>query len=95
MSFPFGIRTFKVDPGRGFFLNGKSYPLHGVATHQDFQDKGWATTKKEKDINYALIREIGANAVRFSHYPYAQYDYDVADRMGLVVYTETPWSTPR
>jgi beta-galactosidase len=35
VSFPFGIRTFKVDPGKGFFLNGRSYPLHGVATHQD------------------------------------------------------------
>jgi beta-galactosidase len=90
VSFPYGIRTFKVDPGKGFFLNGRSYPLHGVATHQDFEDKGWATTKMEKDINYALIREIGANAVRFSHYPYAQYDYNVADRIGLVVYTETP-----
>ena len=90
VSFPYGIRIFKVDPDRGFFLNGKSYPLRGVATHQDFQDKGWATTKKEKDISYALIREIGANAVRFSHYPYAQYDYDVADRMGFVVYTECP-----
>jgi beta-galactosidase len=90
VSFPYGIRTFKVDPDKGFFLNGKPYPLRGVATHQDFQDKGWGTTKKEKDISYALIREIGANAVRFSHYPYAQYDYDVADRMGLVVYTEVP-----
>jgi beta-galactosidase len=82
VSFPFGIRTFRVDPDKGFFLNGKPYPLHGLATHQDFQDKGWGTTTKEKDINYALIREIGANTIRFSHYPYAQYDYDVADRMG-------------
>ena len=90
VSFPYGIRTFKVDAEKGFFLNGKSYPLRGVATHQDFQDKGWGTTNKEKDASYALIREIGANAVRFSHYPYAQYDYDVADRMGLVVYTEVP-----
>jgi beta-galactosidase len=90
VSFPFGIRTFRIDTDKGLFLNGKPYPLHGVATHQDFQDKGWGTTPKEKDINYALIREIGANAVRFSHYPYAQYDYDVADRMGLVVYTEVP-----
>jgi beta-galactosidase len=90
VSFPYGIRTFQVDPERGFFLNGKSYPLRGVATHQDFQDKGWGTTTNEKDINYALIREIGANAVRFSHYPYAQYDYEMADKIGLVVYTETP-----
>jgi beta-galactosidase len=90
VSFPYGMRTFRVDPDKGFFLNGKPYPLRGVATHQDFQDKGWGTTKKEKDISYALIREIGANSVRFSHYPYAQYDYDVADRMGLVVYTENP-----
>jgi beta-galactosidase len=90
VSFPFGIRTFRIDPDKGFFLNGKPYPLHGVATHQDFQDKGWGTTSTEKDLNYTLIREIGANTVRFSHYPYAQHDYDVADRMGLVVYTEVP-----
>src|SRR6202043_2788615 len=75
VSFPFGIRIFKVDPDKGFFLNDKPYPLRGVATHQDFQDKGWGTTKKEKDISYALIREIGASSVRFSHYPYAQYEY--------------------
>jgi len=90
VSFPYGIRTIKVDPEQGFLLNGKSYPLHGVAMHQDFQDNGWGLTKKEKDLNYSLIREIGANAIRFSHYPHAQYDYETADRMGMVVYTEVP-----
>ena len=91
VSFPYGIRTFKVDFDKGFILNGKPYPLHGVATHQDFYGKGWATTKKEKDINWSQIIEIGANTVRFSHYPYAQYDYEMADKLGMVVYTDLAW----
>ena len=37
----FGVRSFKVDPKKGFFLNGKSYPLHGVSRHQDA--RAWAT----------------------------------------------------
>ena len=42
----FGFRSFHVDPERGFFLNGKSYPLHGVSRHQDRLDMGWALTRK-------------------------------------------------
>ena len=50
VSFPFGIRTFKVDPGKGFFLNGKSYPaLYGVATHPGLPG-GWATKKRRHQL---------------------------------------------
>ena len=38
----YGYRSFRVDAETGFYLNGKSLPLHGVARHQDRLDKGWA-----------------------------------------------------
>ena len=42
----FGIRTFSVDPKKGFFLNGEHYPLHGVSRHQDFKALGNAISTK-------------------------------------------------
>ena len=52
----YGYRSFHVDPDKGFFLNGKSYPLHGVSRHQDRQDMGWAITPKEHEEDIALIK---------------------------------------
>ena len=46
----FGVRSFKIDPEKGFILNG-SRLLHGVNRHQDFQDKGWAISKAEMDTD--------------------------------------------
>ena len=43
----FGIRTFRVDPEKGFFLNGKLYPLRGVCRHQDRENMGWAIASEE------------------------------------------------
>jgi beta-galactosidase len=85
-----GLRQVRVDKNLGFFLNNRPYPLHGVAMHQDFKDKGWGSSVKDKQRNFELIQEIGANTIRFSHYPYDQLDYEMADQRGLVVYTEVP-----
>lgn len=38
----FGCREFRIDPQKGFFLNGRSYPLRGVSRHQDRKGKGSA-----------------------------------------------------
>ncbi len=87
----FGVRQMRFDPDRGFFLNGKHVRLHGVAIHQDFQGKGWALTHDEMDETLGLVKEIGANTVRFGHYPFDQYMLDSADRIGLVVWAEVPF----
>ena len=87
----FGVRSFYVDAQRGFFLNGRSYPLHGVARHQDRKDIGNALTKEHHDEDMALIREIGANAVRLAHYQHAEYFYDLCDKYGIVVWAEIPY----
>lgn len=87
----YGIREMRFDPAKGFFLNGKSFPLHGVNMHQDFQDAAWAITQAQTDESLALIKEIGANTVRLAHYPHAQYTLEQADKMGFVVWAELPF----
>ncbi len=85
-----GFRYFEVDPDNGFMLNGRSYPLRGVAMHQDWEGLGNAISKNEHNINMALIYEIGANTVRAAHYPHDDYVYELFDKYGIVVWAEIP-----
>lgn len=87
----FGVRTFSVDPAKGFFLNGEHYPLHGVSRHQDFKAIGNAIAKKNHDEDMALICELGANTIRLAHYQHDQYFYDLCDEKGMVVWAEIPY----
>ena len=87
----FGVRTFHVDPQKGFFLNGRSYPLRGVCRHQDWKGIGNALTTFHHDTDMAMIREIGANTIRLAHYQHDQYFYDLCDRYGMVVWAEIPY----
>ena len=86
-----GLRSFSVDAKKGFFLNGKSYPLHGVSRHQDRKGLGNAITREMHDEDMALIRELGANTVRLAHYQHDQYFYDLCDQYGMVVWAEIPY----
>jgi beta-galactosidase len=87
---PLGFRTFSVDPNSGFSLNGQPLDLHGINRHQDRLDMGWAITNKEHDEDFALISELGATAMRLSHYQHAAHFYDLADAGGMVVWAEIP-----
>ena len=86
-----GVRTFKVDPQKGFFLNGRRYPLRGVCRHQDWKGIGNALTTAHHDTDMAIIREIGANTIRLAHYQHDQYFYDLCDKYGMVVWAEIPY----
>ena len=87
----FGVRSFHVDPDKGFFLNGRSYPLHGVSRHQDWKGIGNALTKEHHDKDMELIREMGVNTIRLAHYQHDQYFYDLCDKYGMVVWAEIPY----
>lgn len=89
----FGCRVFSVDPEKGFFLNGRSYPLRGVARHQDLKGKGNALSPADHAADMSIIRELGANTLRLAHYQHAQEFYDLCDENGLVVWAEIPYIT--
>ena len=86
-----GVRSFSVDPKRGFFLNGRPYPLHGVSRHQDRKGLGNAITREMHDEDMQLIKELGANTIRLAHYQHDQYFYDLCDEAGMVVWAEIPY----
>ena len=87
----FGVRSFRVDPQKGFFLNGRAYPLHGVSRHQDRKGLGNAITREMHDEDMQIIKELGANTVRLAHYQHDQYFYDLCDEAGMVVWAEIPY----
>lgn len=88
---PIGFRTFYVDPQKGFFLNGRPYPLRGVARHQDRPHKGNAISHEDQDEDMRLIDEIGATTIRLAHYEHDLYFYHLCDTHGQVVWSEIPY----
>ena len=89
----FGCRAFHVDPDKGFFLNGRSYPLRGVSRHQDRIGKGNALSIEDHKEDISVVRELGANTLRLAHYQQAQEFYDLCDKNGLIVWAEIPYIT--
>ena len=85
-----GFRSISIDTDRGFFLNNKHLKLHGVAKHQDREGVFSAATTKDFEEDMELIREIGANAVRLSHYPHPEEIYDLSDKYGFIIWSEIP-----
>jgi len=90
---PLGLRYYSVDRDSGLILNGKPYHLYGVCRHQEWRGKGSALTDREHEKDIELIKEMGANGIRFAHYQQADIMYRLCDENGLVVWAEIP-NTP-
>ncbi len=88
---PLGIRSFRIDPNEGFFLNGQHIALHGASRHQDRPVKGWALTPADHAEDMAIMADMGANTVRMAHYQHAQEWADAADKTGMVAWAEIPF----
>ncbi len=88
-SLPVGIRTFRVD-GERLLLNSEPIYLTGFGRHEDFPitGRGYLPAVIVKD--YALMKWVGANSFRTTHYPYSEQMLDLADRLGFLVIDETP-----
>lgn len=89
----FGFRTFRFDARKGFFLNGRNVKLKGVCCHQDYGITGKAVSDNVYRYRIELMKEMGANAYRTSHYPHAEATMDALDELGLLAMDETRWFT--
>jgi beta-galactosidase len=90
-TFQVGLRDIRFDAARGLILNGKPYGVHGVDVHQVMRPgQGPAVTPAEVDADFRTLQDLGVTGLRFAHYQHPPREYDLADRMGLLVWTEVP-----
>ena len=89
-----GFRTIRFDANRGFFLNGEPVKLQGVCIHQDHAGVGVAVPESIWEFRLRRLKEMGVNAIRFSHNAPAAEVLDMADRMGLLVMDENRHFNP-
>lgn len=87
----FGCRSFRIDPEKGFLLNGEAYPLRGVSRHQDRLWLGNALLPEHHREDMDLICEMGATTIRLAHYQHDQFFYDLCDERGMVIWAEIPY----
>jgi beta-glucuronidase len=86
---PVGLRTVSVE-GTQFKINGQPFKFKGFGKHEDSILRGRGTDDVVLLKDFELMRWIGANSFRTSHYPYAEEVYRLADEMGIVVIDELP-----
>lgn len=85
---PFGVRTFRFDRDKGFFLNDKHIKLKGMCLHHDAGCLGTAVPDRSYERRLEILKEYGCNAIRCSHNPPSPEFLDMCDRMGFVVIDE-------
>src|SRR5438105_3892820 len=85
----FGIRTIRLDPDRGFFLNGKPVKIKGTCNHQDHAGVGAALPDRLQYYRIERLQEMGCNGYRTSHNPPTPELLDACDRLGMLVLDET------
>ena len=88
-SLPVGIRTIAVQGDR-LLLNGQPLYLKGFGRHEDFFASGRGLNLPLIVKDYGLLRWVGANSYRTSHYPYSEEEMSMADREGILIIDEIP-----
>ena len=83
-----GVRTVKV-VGNQFHINNEPFYFTGFGMHEDHVVKGKGHDNSFLVNDFELLKWVGANSFRTSHYPYAEEVMDYADRHGIVIIDET------
>ena len=84
----FGVRWFEFTADRGFFLNGEHLDLHGANVHQNRGGWGDAGTRSGIRRDIAMVKDLGMNIIRGSHYPHHPWFAEECDRQGLLFWSE-------
>ncbi len=89
METTFGIRDFRFDTEKGFFLNGQPLKILGVCQHHDLGALGAAVNYRAIERQLEILKAMGCNAIRTAHNPPASELLDLCDKMGFLVMDET------
>lgn len=84
----FGIRSFRFDPLKGFFLNNKPLKILGVCNHHDLGALGAAFNTRAAERQLEILKAMGCNAIRTAHNPPAPELLELCDKMGFLVMDE-------
>jgi beta-glucuronidase len=85
-----GFRTIEVRSTE-ILLNGAPIFLRGICIHAEAPYRtGRACTDKDAETLFSWVRELGANFVRLAHYPHDERMTRLADRLGLLAWSEIP-----
>lgn len=87
----FGFRTVRTDCNEGLFINGKHYRLKGFCAHESCGLTGKVIPENLQRYRVKLMKEMGANAYRTSHYPQSEELMEALDEAGFLVMDETRW----
>ena len=87
---PLGFRWFSFNPDSGFYLNGKSLKLMGTSRHQDYMGLGNALDNDLHRRDIEILKAMGGNFIRVSHYPQDPTIVEMCDKLGILVWEETP-----
>lgn len=85
-----GFRYYRFDSNTGFYLNGKHLKLIGVNRHQDEKDYGNALHDWQHERDIRMMKEMGANFLRVSHYPQDRRVMEMCDSLGILCSVEIP-----
>jgi beta-glucuronidase len=85
----FGIRTIKIQNNK-IYINDTEFYFKGFGKHEDFPVLGKGYNGAVANLDKNLMKWLGANSFRTSHYPYSEEEMRLADREGIVVIDEVP-----
>lgn len=85
---PLGIREFRFDAEKGFFLNGVHTKIHGVCLHHDLGALGAAINIHAIKRRLKILKDMGVNAIRTAHNPPSPELLQLTDQMGFIVQDE-------
>jgi beta-glucuronidase len=83
-----GVRSIKVSQGR-LMLNGQFLNLRGVGLHEESKQAGFAIDNDRREVLVNEAKALGATVLR-THYPLHPYTHELADRLGMLIWSEIP-----
>ena len=85
----FGFRSLMFTEN-GFLLNNKKVKLMGLNRHQSYPYMGYAAPKSLQELDAEILKDLGCNIVRTSHYMQSDHFLNRCDELGILVFEEIP-----